>query len=192
MQAAPLPVRLFIAERQLAGRGRDGKIWLKSDLTASFLWPATEKTAPPAKAAAAAGGKETAPEAKEDQAGKAAEAAETEDLSLKFTEDLRDAALAVWPSSGLRAEGNDLLMRKGEKIAGVLLEFVAAAPSLQKRRPAALIAGLGMNVFSHPPYINAGHLREGAPSLSEKEWGGFLGRLHGLWGRLAVAVFLKN
>ena len=165
-----LSKRLFIAETQTAGRGQNGKTWLDSDLTASFLW-ITE--APESEAAL-----------KEE---------ENRSLTEQFAEDLQAAGLAVWPSSALKAKGNDL-MRKGKKIAGILLELVQSGGENSGRQK-ALIAGLGMNVFSHPPSVGAGRLFEKSWAenrpLAEKEWRLFLNRLNALW-TLRSARFLQK
>ena len=254
--AAPAPPggkagQLFIAEKQTAGRGRDGKIWLQSDLSASFLWTARDVPSKtflaeeePAFGAASAdlsdkteafkknktGGRRAAEEinfslnkAEEEAAAakkelkKSAGAAPRQapslsetsrgsmgcasDLPEEFAEDLQSAAAAAWPSSALEAKGNDL-MRKGKKIAGILLELLemdkipaesgaARSGAAGRRREKALIAGLGMNVFSHPPSVGAGRLTDkGRPA--EKEWRLFLSRLNSLWSRRAARFLAKQ
>ena len=229
---------LFIAEKQLAGRGQDGKIWLDSDLTASFLWITATPAGRPERSRSGGNRQpvatvpagyfpteanlmETSPARRsltnstpaegfskqtegrisaarplvnriitETKTENALKDEESQSLTEQFAEDLQEAALATWPAAALTAKGNDL-MRKGKKIAGILLEYVQSAGEEEQVRQKALIAGLGVNVFSHPPFVGAGRLAEDG-ALKEKEWRLFLSRLHKLWTLRSARFLIKT
>ena len=98
-------------------------------------------------------------------------------LVADFASDLLHALIACWPDLPAKSsKTNDIFLDK-TKVAGLLLEIIEQSPQQ------FIILGLGMNVFSHPAGINAGHLTEHLKSLSLKEWYCFLDCLHSLWSQ---------
>ena len=92
-----------------------------------------------------------------------------------FTSDLLNSMTSLWKCLPFkRSKTNDIFL-KDKKIAGLLLEI------LEQNHQQALILGLGVNVFSHPPHINAGHLTEYLNPLTIEEWHEFLNLLHSAW-----------
>lgn len=140
--------QLFIAEKQTAGRGQNEKIWLNSDLMATWLWRKTKSLTQ-------------------------APLLSVSDLAS----DLLNAMLSCWPDlPGTVKKTNDIFL-KDKKCAGLLLEIIEQGHSQ------ATLIGIGMNVFSHPEGVNAGHLCEHLKNLSEKEWHVFLSRLNSAWNQ---------
>ena len=96
-------------------------------------------------------------------------------LDEQFAEDLLHAVQKIWPAAHWKIKKPNDLYLKNKKTAGILLEMLDQNPTK------ALIAGIGFNVFSHPPIPVAGHLREIITDISEKDWGRFLDQLKFLW-----------
>ncbi len=103
----------------------------------------------------------------------------TEKSQLDFALDLQKALKAVWPDLPLRVKApNDLYLGRG-KAGGILLE------ALSQGSKKALIAGLGLNVFSSPEHAKAACLAEQAQDIAPGQWESFLGRLLSLWSERA-------
>ena len=100
---------------------------------------------------------------------------DTPPLVSDFVSDLLHALIACWPHLPVKSsKTNDIFLNKA-KIAGLLLEIIEQSPQQ------FVILGLGMNVFSHPENVNAGHLTEYLKLLSIEEWQYFLDILHSTW-----------
>ena len=96
-------------------------------------------------------------------------------LVSDFVSDLLQALIACWPHLPAKSsKTNDIFLNKA-KMAGLLVEIIEQSPRQ------FVILGLGMNVFSHPKNVNAGHLTEHLKSLSIGEWHSFLSLLHSSW-----------
>ena len=97
------------------------------------------------------------------------------DFPPDFTSDLLHCMASTWKHLPLkRSKTNDIFL-KDKKIAGLLLEI------LEQNHQWVFIVGVGINVFSHPPHIHAGHLTEHLDSLPIKDWHNFLNILHFTW-----------
>lgn len=134
--------RVVVADRQSAGRGRRGRVWLSSperSLTFSLLW---RFTGPPARLAG---------------------------LSLAVGVALAEALTALGAAGiGLKWP-NDVLLRTGDggyaKLAGVLVELAS------DRRGTQAVIGIGLNLLppdeSLPQPVSA--LSAAMPALPERE-----------------------
>ena len=100
-------------------------------------------------------------------------------LPSDFISDLQHTMTSLWPNLPAKSSKTNDLFLGETKVAGLLLEVIDQPPCQ------ALILGLGMNVFSHPENVSAGHLMEHLDSLSIKEWCGFLDLLHSTWSQTA-------
>ena len=96
-------------------------------------------------------------------------------LDEKLAEDLFHTVQKIWPSPLWKLKKPNDLYLNNKKTAGILLEVLDQNP---KR---ALIAGVGFNVFSHPPVLKAGHLGLLISDILQNDWNRFLDQLNFLW-----------
>ena len=144
--------KLFIAETQTMGRGRNQNRWENSDLMICWLWEGCGRRRPPPR------------------------------LDEGFARDLLDSAQKTFPSLPWKLKRPNDLYLKDKKIAGLLLEVVDQPPDR------AMILGLGMNVFSHPPVPSAGHIGQWTKNIHRNDWNTFLDRLHLHWTKRAENI----
>ena len=97
--------------------------------------------------------------------------------SEDFASDLLYALKTGWPSLDFKMKNPNDIFLKDKKIAGILLEIIEQPPQQD------VILGLGINVFSHPMSVKAGHLKEQLTTLSPLEWHYFLDVLHSSWNQ---------
>lgn len=95
--------------------------------------------------------------------------------SEDFTKDLKQALEKCWPKLQLSVKAPNDLYLNGGKTAGILLEV------LKQGSQTALIAGLGLNVFSCPKNINSACLKYQIKDIHFKTWKLFLSSLFSLW-----------
>ncbi|MCY4513378.1 MAG: hypothetical protein OXB86_06795 [Bdellovibrionales bacterium] len=96
-------------------------------------------------------------------------------LDEKLAENLFYTVQKIWPSPQWKLKKPNDLYLKNQKTAGILLEVLDQKP---KR---ALIAGMGFNIFSHPPVPKAGHLGLIVSNILQNDWNRFLDQLNFLW-----------
>ena len=162
---------VFLAGRQSQGCGQGNRVWQDSDLMISVLWDLYEP-----EESLCAGKAENSKKLKRDKPRQNRIIGPS--VSEDFACDLYQALKQVWPFLNLSVKPpNDVCLRK-KKIAGILLE------SLNQGSKKALIAGLGLNVFSCPKDLKtAGSLTEQVKNVDELKWGSFLSSLFVLWNQ---------
>lgn len=103
----------------------------------------------------------------------------TQNTAKHFVFDLLTALQAPWPDLPLSVKAPNDLLLNGKKVAGLLLE------PIQQGGQTALIAGLGLNVFSAPKQLTVAYLAKHTNNITDKTWGAFLNHLLTLWNQRA-------
>ena len=109
----------------------------------------------------------------------------TPNSAKDFAWDLLSALKETWPSLPLNVKAPNDLLLDGKKAGGLLLEPV------RQGGKTALIAGLGLNVFS-APIQRATCLSRHIKPITLKKWESFLSRLVSLWSARAFAKPLNS
>lgn len=97
-----------------------------------------------------------------------------------YAEDVKQALQKTWPELKLFVKAPNDLYGNKKKLAGLLLEVLSQGPKT------ALIAGLGLNVFSAPKNLNVGCLKEQIETITSQSWMIFLDALIKAWTQRAL------
>lgn len=99
-----------------------------------------------------------------------------------FAIDVLQALKLTWPGLKLQLKAPNDIYLKQKKVAGLLLEILNQGPKT------ALVAGLGLNVFSCPKDIESACLTDSIESIYFHEWESFLDKMVSFWSGRAVPI----